>query len=213
MTLFPEEITCAVCGAKNEFHVLGSFSTFGPPDLDLRPAEMKRSTMPFWVQKCPSCGYVASQISDPTPVAEEWLKTEKYTTCNGISFSSDLAKEFYQQFMIASQSKDTKTAFFALLHAAWACDDREDEENAKHCRQTACLLAEKLLSSERKKDENLSLIRADLLRRTGQFARLIDEYRNAQYSEELLNKIIAFQLEKAKAQDTSLYRVEDVNEN
>lgn len=210
MTVFPEETTCAVCGAKNEFHVLGSFSTFGPPDLDLRPAEMQRSTMPFWIQKCPSCGYVASQLSDPAPITEEWLKAEKYTTCDGINFSSDLSKGFYQQFMIAIQSKDTEKAFFALLHAAWDCDDWEDDENAKHCRQTACLLAEKLLSSETEKDENLSLIRADLLRRTGQFSRLIDEYSNIQYSDDLLNKIIAFQLEKAKAQDTGLYRVEDV---
>ena len=119
-------------------------------------------------------------------------------------------QEFYQQYLISMQSKDTKTAFFALLHAAWACDDRRDEENAKNCRYTACLLAEQLLSSERKNDENLSLIRADLLRRTGQFSRLIEEYSNIQYSEDLMNDIIAFQLEKAKAQDTGLYRIKDV---
>ena len=210
MTLFPEEITCAVCGTKNEFQLLGSYSTFGGPDLDLRPAEMKRSTMPYWVQKCPCCGYVARQVSDPAPVTEEWLKTEDYITCNGISFSSDLAKEFYQQFMISDQGKDTETAFYALLHAAWACDDRRDKENAKHCREMACSIAEKLLSSKHKKDENLSLLRADLLRRSGQFSRLIDEYSNIRYSEDLLNDIIAFQLEKAKEHDAGLYRVKDV---
>ena len=210
MTLYPEEITCAVCGAKNTFQLLGSFSTFGAPDLDLRPAEMQRRTMPYWVQKCPSCGYVASQISKPAPVTKEWLKTEKYTTCNGINFSSDLAKEFYQQYLISIQSKDTKTAFFALLHAAWACDDRRDEENAKDCRGKAAILAKVLLSEKSDNAENLSLIRADLLRRTGQFSLLIDEYSNTRYSEDLMNDIIAFQLEKAKAQDTGLYRVKDV---
>lgn len=36
---------CAVCGKESEQITLASTNTFGSPDLDLRPPEMKRSTM------------------------------------------------------------------------------------------------------------------------------------------------------------------------
>ena len=65
--------TCAVCGATHRYRILTSTNAFGSPDLDLRPPQMKRGTMPLWVQECPSCGYTAEDVSDPTQIPREYL--------------------------------------------------------------------------------------------------------------------------------------------
>lgn len=46
--IVPSKCKCAVCGAKSRYNVIASTNTFGGgPDLDLRPPEMERSTMPY----------------------------------------------------------------------------------------------------------------------------------------------------------------------
>ena len=89
------ERKCSVCGATNEFRVLLSTNTFGGgPDLDLRPAEMKRSTMPVWVQECPECGFISGDVTDLSTVTREWLQSEQYISADGIPFVSDLRNGF-----------------------------------------------------------------------------------------------------------------------
>ena len=56
-TIFEEENHCSVCGSKSVQAVIRSTNTMGPPDLDTRPAEMERSTINYWIQTCPSCGF------------------------------------------------------------------------------------------------------------------------------------------------------------
>ena len=107
---------CAVCGAKNRYSVLASTNTFGGgPDLDLRPPEMRRSTMPYWVQECPECGYISEEVSDPSDVSREWLQSEEYLTCDGISFVSDLARLFYRYYLINLKDDNPFDAFHAVL--------------------------------------------------------------------------------------------------
>ncbi len=205
------ERKCAVCGATNEYMVIASTNTFGGgPDLDLRPAEMQRSTMYAWTQECPDCGYVSEDISEPNNVTKEWLHSEKYLTCDGISFESDLAKRFYRYYLKNMKNQNTEEAFYAVLHAAWACDDKNDTLNAKHCRELAIPLATTLIESARRNKDNMMLIRADLMRRAGQFEQLIDTYASVRFNEELLNRILKFEIEKAQSKDVSCYRVEDV---
>jgi len=63
MTTFDElPVTCAVCGTTSVHPILMSTNSFGSPDLDLRPAEMQRSTVWMWVQRCPQCGYCADSL-------------------------------------------------------------------------------------------------------------------------------------------------------
>jgi len=61
-TLTPDAMRCALCGELSEHLVVGSSSSFGPPDLDTRPAELVRSTLPYWVRQGPVCGYCASDL-------------------------------------------------------------------------------------------------------------------------------------------------------
>ena len=139
---------CSVCGTVHEFPVLASTNSFGYPDLDLRPAPMKRYTMDTWIQECPECGYVSGEISDHMEISPEFLKSEAYRSCDGLDFKLDLAALFYKQYMIRMKSGFSSSAFDAVLHAAWCCDDADDRGNAMHCRELAIPLLTKKIESE-----------------------------------------------------------------
>jgi hypothetical protein len=165
--------------------------------------------MGAWVQVCPNCGYVSSNISDKHHVTKKWLQSENYLTCDGIAFASDLAKAFYRYYLINLEDKETEDAFFAILHCAWACDDKMDIENAKHCRELAIPLADELIAADFRNKDNLLVLKSDLMRRAGQFDELVEQYASIDFDDDLLNKILAFQIAKAKEKDTGCYRVED----
>lgn len=196
---------CAVCGEQSRQEVLSSTSRFGSPDLDLRPPQMMRSTMYWWIQDCPRCGYVAKDIADATPIDVEWLTSQEYVTCSGIDFHAQLAKLFYRQHLIAVKANNIDTAFHALLHAAWDCDDRGDDENACRCRKLALELIDRLL--DKKANDNLCVVKTDLLRRAGLFDELRRQYSDMHFDDETLSRIVAFQLERAAQGDTARYTV------
>ena len=204
---------CFVCGEETRRRVLGSTISMGSPDLDLRPPKMKRITMGLWIQRCPHCGYVSEDLSDDTSVGKDWLASNEYKTCDGIKFESDLAAGFYQRHMIGLADKKTGDAFYALLHSAWACDDAKDEENAIRCRKLALPLIERLIGEcDAERAETLKALKADLLRRALLFDSLIEEYAGQTFSSEILNKVVSFQLERARRQDAGCYTVKDAAE-
>ena len=203
------EQTCSVCGKTHRYTVISSTNAFGSPDLDLRPPEMQRSTMDLWVQECPDCGYVCRKVSDRTTVTREYLQTPEYRSCDGIDFDSVLAARFYKCHMIDLRDQNTIGAFNSLLHAAWACDDNREKENAEKCRLLSLPLVTGLISDDRENKDTLRLVRADVMRRAGLFAGLKEEYAPVRFGEELLNQILAFELYLAGKEDTACYRVED----
>ncbi len=202
------EIKCRVCGELSPHNVLTSTNSFGSPDLDLRPPQMRRGTMPYWVQKCPYCGYVATSIKEGTRATRDYLKTDNYRNAGGRSFRSALAQKFYQQYLICILDGKTEDAFYAALHAAWACDDSQDRENAVYCRNLALEKIGRLLEAKRD-NETFTLLKCDLLRRAGRFEELIAEYSDVKMKDKLLNKLLAFQLDRARAEDTARYTVHE----
>lgn len=208
-TFMPGTCTCSVCGASTQFHMLASTSTFGSPDLDLRPAEMQRSTMSVWLQECPACGYVAGSVEEFAPVTREWLERSAYRRCEGIDFASPLAARFYRHYMIRTMCHDREGAFFALLHAAWVCDDMGDDKNARHCREKALPLLDQLIGEGGPNEETRRVVKADLLRRSGHFEELLEEFGALRFTEEIPAKIAAFHISRAKARDSGCYTVEE----
>ncbi len=202
---------CAVCGAESQQRFLTSTSTFGPPDLDLRPSEMQRSTMRDWVQECPECGYVAPRIDASTSITPAALRHRSYVDCSGIRFQSDLARRFYRRYLLARAQEDTRGAFHGALYAAWACDDCEDVENAYWCRKLAVAEIEKLIA-EAEDPEELLVQKADLLRRAGFFSRMLEEYAPLTFRREQLARIVAFQMERARQKDDRCYTLADVKQ-
>lgn len=208
-TVFPAKVRCSVCGTENDMMVVASTNTFGGTmDLDTRPPEMKRSTMDYWVQECRTCGYAATDLTDETGLDRSFFETEAYQTCEGIPFQSELAKSFYRQYLILKAEGENNGAFFAALHAAWACDDLQDQARAALMREKAIGLAERLLVSDGCDwKDTARLVRADLLRRNGRFDELLEQYEFTSFYDELLNKIIAFEKELARRKLSGCYTV------
>jgi hypothetical protein len=200
---------CAVCTKTSPQTVLMSTSSWGYPDLDLRPSEMQRSSMFAWLQECPHCGYVAVDIENEPGVSSELLKSDGYLACEGYEFKSDLAKRFFKHSLISKAKGDYRSQFFSLLHCAWKCDDAEDGL-AVEMRKLALKSIDKFNARSDDEKSNLKLIKADLLRRSLQFDKLISEFNDVTFDDELKNEAIAFQLELAEKKDSSCYTIEDI---
>lgn len=198
---------CFMCQQESTQVELMSTNAFGSADLDLRPPEMQRSTMTWWVQECPHCGYVSSNIENFTLVPIAWLKSKEYVECNSeLNMKSPLAVRFYKHYLFCKKGGLSEKAFGAIVNCAWACDDRSDEENAVYCRKLALLESDEIIKRGGG-NETLLVRRADFLRRSKQFDEVIKRYEGMTFSEEILNQIIAFQIEKAKQRDVGCYTV------
>ena len=209
-TVMPCNSKCFICGSNEQYEVIASTNSFGPTDLDTRPPEMKRSTMYLWVHTCPVCGYTAVDVSDETTVNREFLNSEAYRSCDGIAFASDLAKAFYRHYMILMMEDNEEKAFWALLHAAWASDDKRDESGAASARGKAIAMAGRLLERQTLKwADTLSLIRADMLRRVSRVDELLEKYEDVKFDQGLLNQIIEFEKELARTKITRCMTVQD----
>ena len=200
--IFPEPVKCPICENEIEIYVLASTNTSGFPDLDLRPPEMERSTMNTWMHECPHCGYAASDFEKTPEVSRDFISGEAYRKCDGHEFINPLSKRFYHGYMI---SEDDKERFNFLLYCAWTCDDADDDENAVSIRKKSLKYLDLL-----ELNDNISLLKADILRRSNQFDAVIEGYSSASYPEEIHNQISAFQVEKAVQKDSACYTIEDV---
>lgn len=207
------KIKCSVCGKEHEYTVVMSTNRFGSPDLDTRPPEMLRSTLPLWVQECPFCGYAAESADDETGITADFLQTEKYQGCDGIRFVSDIAPRFYKHYLISAAEGKKEEAFYALLHAAWACDDDGDRINAAECRKRAAELADELLAEDIGHKDTIRVIKADLLRRSGQFQKLFDDYfRSVNFSGSLTDNAIILELRLARKNDKESHLISEAED-
>jgi len=204
-SFFPNTQKCSVCGKESEHPELKSTNAFGSSDLDTRPPEMQRSTMSFWVQKCPHCGYVASSLEEPIRFDKNYLTTSEYQNFPGRAPISDLARKFIHKARISIKERNYVEAFWDYLHAAWASDDENDETWQVELRMLAIEVMGNFCDQDM--NDEYRVLRADLLRKTRQFERVVKEYEHARFENDLFNSIIQFQIIKAKNNDTATYTV------
>lgn len=206
-------LTCAVCGQKHRYRFAAFAGTdaWPVPYLDLRTPKTNRETMHRFVQECPFCGYTARNVSLPTQITREYLDSEEYRSCGGMRFDEPLAARFYRQHLILLREEKFSKAFFALLHAAWLCDDDGEAANAAACRRAAAELMERhLLPSGR--TDLYALLYADVLRRSGQFEKLIDQFSEFRPETEEYRRLIAFEYVLAEKRDDRRYTIRDAQQ-
>jgi len=212
--MYTKEKICAVCGKTTEVIMIGSSNEFGSKDLDLRPAEMMRSTYAHWTEHCVNCGFCASDISEPDEFATEVVQSDEYQEqLYNISFPQ-LANTFLCEAMILKAGGHCSAAGFAYLHAAWACDDAGNDAMAKKCRLHAIAEFESVRASGisvLKEPSADFVLLADLQRRAGEF-----DFAAASCSEGLLKttednliKIIRYQQHLCEAKDSTVHKIED----
>jgi len=210
--MFHQKKICFVCRKESSHPIIASTNAFGSPDLDTRPPEGKRSTMHCWVEVCPHCGYAASDISEETSVPRAFLNSRVYRECDGNLFLSALAQDFFRQYLLARKEGNLQTSFFALLHAAWACDDNNETYGAIRCRKLAITQLEQWMATPERNvdDAALLLMKADLLRRSRDFSAVIDQFEGKAMEHPFHQQVIDFQVDRAKQEDAGCYRIDQI---
>lgn len=207
-----KNMKCNICGRTNEVTYLAMGAQQGGPDLDGRPAEVRRSAMPLWIRKCDYCRNVFS-TSEPMPEYEEkYIDSKEYVNCGNLTSLPDLAKRFVKIALIYKHCEEYKKAGDHYLHAAWACDDEKMDAMAIVCRKRALQCYNEVDGSKITKRElpDFMLRIMDILRRSGMYDEVIDFAGNCDFEDEKDASICDFQVEKAKERDKKCYRVEDV---
>lgn len=167
---FPITVTCAHCGARSSHERLGSVTSSGYPDLDGRPPWRARGTMAVWLQECPSCLYVARDISSADAQESDAVRHIGFIEAGMSEGMPDLATRFMRRAYIDEQIGQPREAIKRLLHAAWVLDDFERDATSVRARA-----AEMILAIGEAADTELRLLRLDLLRRTAAFKETISE--------------------------------------
>jgi|GEM_PF-654121 len=172
-TLAAYEVTCAVCGEKSRQIGLGSPSTCDGTDLDGRPVPHLRHTMQYWLQECPNCGYIERDVSLPAKKTADKLK-QCYQPFDELT-DTPLAARFAKYARYLSYEGNSSGACDHFLYAAWVYDDMKKATRARTMRRFALDfvhdLADSILRSERCR---YMLVKADLLRRMGRFAAVLE---------------------------------------
>ena len=211
-TLYKEKTRCSVCGAESGYDVIGSTNAFGSPDLDSRPPEMKRSTIFAWVQRCPECGYCASNVSKSRPGSGVVVKGKEYKGQLNDPEYPELANSFLCEAIVEQKAKDYAAATWALIHAAWVCDDSDRLAQAKVCRTKAAkmlLIAEEHGQKVAKQEGASTALLAELLRRAGRSEdaqKLIAERRGG-ITEDIIAQVLDFETTLLDKNDVSCHTI------
>ena len=105
--------------------------------MDTRPGEPLRSTIKYWMQICPECGYAAADIGSIHEEASDLIATTEYQRQRFDSETPEGARPFLCHALILSHVKQYADAGWTALHAAWVCDDAEDDAAARRARELA----------------------------------------------------------------------------
>ena len=209
-------VTCGACGHGHEFNMLTGTNTQGGPDLDLRPAEMQRSTMSSWIQRCRSCGYCAPDLSKFDERLRAVMKSTAYRAILDDRQLPRLAATFICAGMLDEASGRPGEAGWSYLHAAWVLDDHGKDELARHWRGWAADVFLALLAKgETFADDGASdLVVADCLRRAGRGAEALPVIDGAlgRDGDETVRKALAFERKLISLGDVSRYTVWNAKE-
>ena len=200
-----KELVCAVCGESSMQTVVAEFDPdTSVPDLDMRPEEPHRSYIKYWVMECPHCGYCNASIDIPAEFTKEYPMSDRYRK-PGDSLTGRLLK----MSLSCEKNKVYNEAVKAALYAAWVCDSEGDEEKAVECRRTALKVydSHKAALSE---DQNIVLLAADLMRRSGDFDRVIREYSGKYFPSPLYRLIAAYEIGLARKGDSSCHKADEI---
>jgi hypothetical protein len=213
-TMFEEEVECCICGEKSHHIDIGSSSSFGSPDLDTRPPEMQRSTIYHWIQRCPLCGYCSSDLSECYDNTKDIVYSKEYQIIIGSNLMPEMAASFLALSYEKKKQLEYSDSAWRAIHAAWICDDEEYGDASVICRKNAISLIETAnVNSQKIADQfgEAEAITIDLMRRSRMFqeALQLSEHTRKKNIEEVIKKIIEFQIGLISKKDFSSHTISE----
>lgn len=175
-TLAHETMRCPACSSEFPATVCASTSSFGPCDLDTRPAPPARDAFVYDVAVCPNCGLAWPTAESPEEVSPHGLR--KFVASD--EYRDQLTREraadapgFVCATMVLEHLGQRAAAGWMALKAAWSADDADRRDDAR----AALLTAGRLWLSARRVHDPFAddpgveaCVVADVFRRAGWFA-------------------------------------------
>lgn len=216
MTSFAEiECTCALCGEKyKDVQLLSSFSWEGP-DLDLRQSPDDRSMLNTELHICPRCGYVQRDVQKA--INCEFIEREKKILDTPeykhpfVGRLNKLATAFVQIAMI-DEIEGEEEIYLDYLKAAWSHEywdsTPQDEKLATELRRESISRLEHK-RADLSEDEAYRLI--DMLRRTGQFDRVIAKEVPYELGDEKYKQTYEYQIYLSTMKDKEAHSFDELH--
>ena len=205
-----KEYICSICGKASSHTVITETDPpTGVPDIDLRPAPPHRFYINYWVMKCPECGYCNAALDIPVTFEADFLKSNEYLGLGGIEGVSEKAGEMIKKALVCKEDHEYKEAVQSYLYAAWMLDDENCEKQARECRKAAVKIIDGHPAAF-KNDANFTLLLADLLRRSGEFTRVVRDYEGLSFTSQLMTAIAFFEVHLAAKGDSAAHRADEV---
>jgi uncharacterized protein (DUF2225 family) len=218
MTTYGDEsVVCGACGRVFTAQVLHSTNTVGYPDLDMRPPGMKRWTMSAWVQRCPSCGFCASDAAKFDERSRAKLDSADYQLQLADACYPELANSFVCSGWLAHAAGEKGKAAWEYLHVAWVLEDERQDDLAKEWRGRAADQFTSVLAEGKPVIEQpgaSEALVAECLRRAGRGVEALPRIEQALGQGEGVDanvqKILRFQQALIQQGDTSHHRTDEV---
>lgn len=218
MTMFMvQEVTCAVCNAKGKYLVLTSTHQFGSPDLDLRQPPDARKAVLRAILRCKKCKYCASDLSECPESAPATIRSREYRTLLSQKRVPKVARRWACWSLVQDEAGEQVGAGWAILSAAWACDDAKRSEWAEVYRNRATDAFQTVRDAggafaEDRVVEELVLV--DLLRRNGLFVAASHVLHDLELADaqEGFDQVPQFQLALLAHRDRRSYTFQDAKE-
>jgi hypothetical protein len=215
-TFLEVDVRCAVCGEPARVVELTSMSSFGPPDLDLRPQGPARWALALGVQRCAACGYCAPELGKAPPGAAEVVHSALFETARARSELPGTARDYVCEALVREGVGDPDRAAHAFLRAAWACDDAGAVSQARICRERAAEMLRLAISGGdmRMPREVAFAVLADVERRARRFDEALAACDEAEWALEGVDAdderastwaVVSFIRERAEAGDDACH--------
>ena len=213
-TMYEKEVKCCVCGTNSNHEVVGSSYSHGSSDLDTRPPEMTRSTIYYSIQRCPSCGYSASDLSEISGDVKAHVESKEYQEIIGNKAIPKVAASFLALSYEKQQTHQYSESAWAAIHAAWIFDDKNKQKASKECRKKAISMIENAnVHSQNMGDQAgaTEVLTIDLMRRAGMFEqalKLVEETKTKDI-EEIILQVIAYEESLIESKDIDSHIVSE----
>ena len=175
---------------------------------------MTRSTIYYSIQRCPSCGYCASDLSECSGKVKDHVESKEYQNIIGNKAIPKVAASFLALSYEKQQTHQYSESAWAAIHAAWICDDKNKQKASKECRKKAISMIESANAHSQKMGDQAGateVLTIDLMRRAGMFEqalKLVEETKTKDI-EEIILQIIAYEESLIKINDIDSHTVSE----
>jgi len=204
MTLTNKEVACGACGHKSHQYFLDKQYNF---DLfDYNDSLNINENIKFLLQQCPNCGYIETDISKP--VNDKVLDFKKIYKPFDELYDSDLAARFAKYACYLSKIGGYKGACDSFLYSAYIYDGLKKKDRTHMMLRFALDFANELAFSVNKCDrKKYMVLRADILRRVGEFEKVFEIDINDIALDKQDRSILLYEKELAKNKDQNIFLI------